>query len=66
MKTKNLLLIGIGAVVLYFVYKKMNEQEEMAQAKGDEDCYCQGYYIGAMSVGKCKRMCRKANNFNFR
>jgi len=67
MNMKNLIMIGIGAVVLYVIYKKFYvEKEETASASGTESpCVCQGYFIGNMSDGKCKRMCRKANNFNF-
>lgn len=61
----NWLYVGIGAVVLYVVYRYMMNPEEKAFAGGEEPCTCQGQFIGMMSPRKCERMCRKANNFNF-
>jgi len=48
--------------------------EDHANARGtysvlkkdkDEPCVCQGYFIGNMSPGKCRKQCKKAINFNF-
>ena len=69
-------MIGAGAVVLYFVWKKFgtsNEEEEIVGADGRRyriqkmetvPCSCQGQFIGNMSPRACRRHCRKAHNFN--
>ena len=76
MNTKKLLMIGAGAVVLYFVWKKFGtstETEEIVGADGRRfiiqkqevsPCQCQGQFIGNMSARACRRHCRKAHNFN--
>ena len=74
MNTKKLLMIGAGAVVLYFVWKKFGtstETEETAGASGlfkrtdpekmfGNNCYCQGRYNGkCYTPNCCERKCRK-------
>ena len=74
MKTNKLLMIGVGMVVLYVLYKKFyaTESEETAGAWGRPSiqkseavpCSCQGQFIGNMSARACRRHCRKAHNVN--
>ena len=65
MNTNQLILIGAGAVALYFVWKKYGagSGEDKAGAIGNP-CWCQGQHIGYMSERKCKRMCKRAINVN--
>lgn len=68
MKLKNLMMIGVGAVVLYFVIRRINQKsennsEEKVGAWGQQ-CQCQGQYAGTcinwFGLGDCcERICRK-------
>jgi hypothetical protein len=69
MKTNKLLMIGVGMVVLYVLYKKFytKESEETAGAYGrkpmttskswGQQCVCQGEYMGScinpFGIGDC-------------
>tara|TARA_R110002126_G_scaffold218282_1_gene364023 strand:+ start:302 stop:508 length:207 start_codon:yes stop_codon:yes gene_type:complete len=58
---KNLIWIGAGAVVLYFVWQKISPQEK-SSALG-RPCYCpnpvtgESTFMGWMSLNKCKAAC---------
>ena len=64
---KKFLMIAVGVVVLYILYKKFYSDqngnvlggEATANAGGGYPCWCQGEYLGMMSSARCSRKCTR-------
>jgi len=55
------LMLGVGAVVLYFIWKRYGSTEtKLGAFGGREDCICHGENLGKMSVKKCQQLCDRA------